>query len=207
MAGKKKLVGGWGINDADYLVKPYVRGKQIRCNYYTTWGDMIRRCYSEKYHTTHPTYIGCSICEEWKYFSNFKSWMEQQDWEEKELDKDLLIKDNKIYSSETCVFISRKLNSFLIDRGNCRGDYPLGVHWDKNANKFMVQCRDGNGNKKYLGVFTCHNEAHEAWRKCKHEIACQYADEQTDPRIAEALRTRFSYEEWYKDKDNTNETN
>ena len=198
MGRKRSLVFGWGINDADYVTESTVDGKRVSCKFYKTWQSMIQRCYSKKFYIQRPTYIGCSVCEEWKYFSNFKQWMEQQDWEGKQLDKDLLIKDNKIYSPTACVFIDRKLNLFLTDRKKSRGDYPIGVCWDKNANKFMAQCNNGKGKPTYLGLFTCPNQAHEAWRKCKHEMACQYADEQTDSRVAEALRNRFSYENWYK---------
>ena len=121
---KKCLVYGVGINDADYRVqenKCYTNnlGKRAtevlwRCPYYDRWYGMIRRCYSERELSRFPTYKGCSVCEEWLTFSNFKSWMEQQDWEGKHLDKDLLIYKNKVYSSETCVFVDYKVNLFII---------------------------------------------------------------------------------------------
>ena len=79
----KKLVYGIGINDADYAVTEWetieVNGKRKKklvwgCPYYRTWKDMLRRCYSTKFQETNPTYIGCSVSDEWLTFSVFKSW-------------------------------------------------------------------------------------------------------------------------------------
>ena len=133
---KNKLVYGVGINDADYIVciyeeLPRTNGKQNqkivwRCPFYSRWMSMLRRCYSKAYQEKQPSYKGCSVCEEWLTFSNFKSWMETQDWEGKQLDKDLLVYKNKIYSPETCVFIDQRLNTFLVKSNKTRGDYPLG---------------------------------------------------------------------------------
>ena len=110
----KKLVCGVGINDADYAVQKletvgYADGKRKQrlvwvCPYYQTWIDMLKRCYSDKLQERQPTYKGCSVSEEWLTFSAFKVWMEKQDFERKQLDKDLLFEGNKVYSAETCVF-------------------------------------------------------------------------------------------------------
>jgi len=186
-----KLVYGVGINDADYTVKPKINGKLVRCPYYQRWADVLKRCYSEKYLKMHPTYIGCETSEEWKIFSKFKAWMEEQDWEGKQLDKDILILGNKLYSVNTCVFVTQNVNSFLTDSAAIRGIYMLGVSWHKAGEKFQAQLRDGEGKNIYLGLFDTELEAHLAWKACKHKLACKLADEQSDPRIAEALRSRF----------------
>ena len=113
MVKPKRLVYGVGINDADYVVQKwetigYVNGKQKQkliwiCPYYSAWKSMLKRCYSSKYQDKRPTYKGCSVSDEWLTFSVFKVWMEKQDWEGKQLDKDLLFEGNKIYSADTCV--------------------------------------------------------------------------------------------------------
>lgn len=198
----KRLIQGVGINDADYLVS--IKGEDGRetiCPYYRAWTGMIVRCYSEKEQLRYPSYKDCTMIPEWLYFSEFKKWMESQDWLGKQLDKDLLVKDNKLYSPQTCVFLSPRLNTFLLDRKNGRGLFPLGVHYRPKLNKFVSQCSNGNGSEEYLGVYSTAEEAHEAWRAFKHKMACEYADQQTDSRVEEALRKRFSYEEWYKDKE------
>lgn len=68
-----------------------------------------------------PSYIGVKVCDEWKYFSNFKKWFDENyrwDLVEKdimvELDKDLFSDDNgKIYIPDTCIFLPRKINAMM----------------------------------------------------------------------------------------------
>lgn len=199
----RKLVYGIGVNDADYVVEKrettvYVDGKRKQktvwsCIYYVKWKDMIGRCYSDKLQEKYPTYRGCSVSAEWHIFSNFKNWMMAQDWEGKQLDKDLLFKGNKIYSAETCVFISPMANKFVNDNGATRGEWLIGVCWNQEKGKFQSQCRNPFTKKnENLGLFTNEQEAHEAWRKRKLELAHLLASEQTDPRVAEALISRYS---------------
>jgi len=192
MRVKKKLVYGVGVNDADYQISPRVGKKRAMCKFYSVWSDMIKRCYSEKYHIKRPTYKGCSVCEEWLIFSNFRTWMIEQDWKGKELDKDLLVNGNKVYSPETCVFVDRPLNLFTTDHAKGRGDHPLGVYVTKNG-YIIGQCSDpfSNNRNTRLGVYRTKDEAHQAWKKRKHELACQLADLQTDERVANALRSRY----------------
>ena len=199
----KKLVCGVGINDADYVVKVWgtigcVGGKQKRklvwvCPYYRVWSDMLVRCYSAKYQEKQPTYRGCSVSEEWLTFSVFKRWMECQDFEGKQLDKDLLFEGNKVYSVETCVFVDGVVNSFTIDCGAARGIHPIGVSWNKEHEKFMARCSNPFTKKKdNLGYFNCPLEAHQVWLKRKLELAHLLAAEQTDERVAKALIDRYT---------------
>lgn len=71
----KKLVYGVGINDANYVVKPTINGKQQWCSFYQAWTGMLERCYSAKWQAKSPTYIGCMVCEEWHSFMSFRAWM------------------------------------------------------------------------------------------------------------------------------------
>ena len=199
----RKLVCGVGTNDSDYAVVEfetigYVNGKQKQkrvweCPYYRAWTNMLQRCYSIKFQERCPTYIGCIVSEEWKTFSNFRAWMITQDWEAKQLDKDLLIEGNKVYSPETCVFVTQTVNSFTTDRVNDRGEWLIGVSWHKGANKFQSKCCNPfTKEQEYLGLFTCEQEAHEAWLKRKLELAHELAEIQEDSRVAEALIDRYS---------------
>ena len=199
---KFKLVYGVGINDADYVVQKWetikVNGKQKQkmvwvCPYYRVWLSMLERCYYAKYQETHPTYKGCSVSEEWLTFSVFKMWMEEQDWCGKQLDKDLLLEGNKVYSKETCVFITHSVNTFTTDCRASRGEWLIGVNRSKGMNKFRSQCRNPFTKKKeHLGYFTCELEAHQAWLKRKLELAHLLAAEQTDSRVAKVLIERYS---------------
>lgn len=199
----KRLVCGVGTNDADYVVQKfeqlgYVDGKRKRrliwsCTYYQTWKNMLERCYSVKQHELRPTYKNCTVADDWLTFSNFKAWMENQDWEGKHLDKDLLFEGNKVYGPETCVFVTQMVNNFTIDSKATRGDLLIGVCWHKKAGKFLAQCNNPFTKKlEQLGLFTTEQEAHEAWRKRKLELAHELAAVQTDPRIAKALIDRYS---------------
>lgn len=189
----RKLVFNVGINDADYVVKPSINGKQITCQFYQTWQNMLQRCYDQRYQYRLPTYIGCYVCAEWLTFSNFKSWMEKQDWQGKELDKDLLIKSNKSYCPGACVFVDSMTNGFIKERDASRGEFPLGVSFSKKRARLEVRCSNPFTKKlENLGLFTCPDEAHQAWRKRKHELACQLAGLQTDKRVADALRNRYA---------------
>ena len=189
------FVHGVGVNDANYVVNPMVNGKKIHCPFYKAWTNMLRRCYDANLHSKYPTYKGCSVTEEWYSFSEFKSWMEQQDWKDKHLDKDVLIEGNKLYSQSACAFVSAGLNNFLTSNTSDRGQWPIGVSCHKRDKSFRAKCQNPfNGKCEHLGCFDTPEEAHEAWRKRKHELACIYADQQTDQRIANALRTRFAPE-------------
>lgn len=199
----KKLVYGVGINDAGYVVQRretigYVNGKRKEkqvwvCPYYIAWVNMLSRCYSVKFQERNPTYKGCGVSDEWLTFSNFKSWMEKQNWEGNQLDKDLLFEGNKIYSAETCVFVTRLVNMFTKDQAAARGEWLIGVCWTKRDGKFIAQCSNPFTKKiEKLGYFDCEQEAHETWLKRKLELAHELAAIQTDPRVAKALIDRYS---------------
>ena len=192
---RAKFVCGVGINDADYNISRSLDGRIIwRCPFYVVWSSMLVRCYSEKEKLRLPTYKDCKVCDEWLIFSNFKAWMETQDWEGKDLDKDLLKEGNKVYSPEICIFVDHKINTFVLHHGNGSGQYMIGVHLHKKLNKFRARCCNPfNGKQESLGLFTTELEAHLAWKARKHQLACQLADSNycNDGRLAEALRTRY----------------
>lgn len=113
---RRKLVAGVGLNDSEEPVVKFHMDKGSRklvwrCPYYSKWSNMIQRCYSDN---APKPYWFVEVCEEWLTFSNFKKWMERQDWEGKELDKDL--KGNGfLYSPESCCFISQRTNTLMIE--------------------------------------------------------------------------------------------
>jgi len=167
----RSSVYGIGINDADYRVvkQECINGKSRQtwmCPFYRKWKDMLKRCYSKRFHESRPTYKGCTVCEEWLTFSNFKSWMEKQDWEGKHLDKDLLIEDNKVYSPETCIFISPEVNTF-IEWGTNKRSLPRGVCWCKDKNKYRAFGKGGNNKTIYLGQSNDFIECHLFWVEYK----------------------------------------
>ena len=204
-----KLVWGVGVNDLGYRVLAMEEvtkngGKRIRksvfiCKYYAAWKNMLERCYSKKYLESKPSYIGTSVCSEWLYATAFKKWMEQQDWHGKCLDKDIVVPRSRLYSPETCAFVLPATNSFVVARDASRGAYPIGVHLYKRTGKYQALCQNlFTGKKEHLGYFSTPEEAHESWRKRKHELAQLVAATESDPRIVQALKKRYSFDEWYK---------
>ncbi len=204
-----KLTFGVGVNDLGYRVhvQEYVTkngGKGIwksvfRCKYYAVWKSMLERCHSKKYLESRPSYIGTSVCSEWVYATAFRKWMEQQDWHGKCLDKDIIVPGSKLYSPETSAFVLQETNNFVTARGASRGDYPTGVSLYKHTGKYIARCQNlFTGKREHLGYFSTPEEAHEAWRKCKHGLAQLVATTESDIRVVEALKKRYSFEEWYK---------
>ena len=174
---KRQLVYDVGINDADYVVKPRINGKMVTCPFYRKWTDMLQRCYNPKFQAKCPTYVGCTVAEVWLTFSNFKAWMEKQDWEGKHLDKDLLDPGNKVYGPENCVFVSGHINTLLTDNAANRGAYPQGVNFDKPTGKYKAQCSVG-GRSKHLGRFTTIAEAESTYLTFKSGIIAEAAHDQ-----------------------------
>jgi hypothetical protein len=120
--------------------------------------------------------------------------MENQIWEEKELDKDLLVYGNKVYGPETCVFIDRKINVFLPEYKAKRGVYPTGVSLDKSMPEKPYRSRCNSvvtGKTEYLGHYKTPEEAHQVWLAYKLEQAYILAAEQTDERVAKALIAKY----------------
>lgn len=194
----QKLVYGVGINDANYKVtiveelEP-VNGKRRqrevwRCPFYSAWKNILTRCYSQVEQNRRPSYIGCTVCEEWLSFMNFKAWMETQDWENKSLDKDLLFDDNKIYSPETCVFIDKGLNSFLAKPK--KSTTMVGTTLYKKYGTYISRIFH-NGEQLSLGVYSTQLEAHRKWQEKKIEIFDEYIEiYKNDEKIKKALNRK-----------------
>lgn len=161
----RKLIYGFGVNDADYVTQPNDRSK--RCPIFDKWHSMIRRCYSEDSLEKYPLYTDVEVDIEWKYFSQFKIWMESQNWKGMTLDKDWL-GNGKLYSQNTCRFIPQELNSFLSE--NLVTEYPGASLKFLNGREkpYVSQCMV-NGKKKHLGVFHSALDAHRAWQIAKLE--------------------------------------
>lgn len=157
-----------GINDSSFQTSAHINGNQVKHRAYSTWKHMLGRCYSKKCQDKQKTYIGCSVCDEWLVFSNFYSWWKENHVDGWELDKDLLISGNKIYSPDRCLYVPVSLNLSTVLRDSARGDYPLGVYFCKG--KFKAQIGNGVGSRIFLGYYTSMLDAHKAWLDAKLEI-------------------------------------
>jgi len=188
----KKLIYGVGINDADYHVAQSVNGKIVKCEYYARWHNMLQRCYDTKWLARYKTYEGCAVCDEWLTFSNFKRWMEQQDWRGNFLDKDIIDAAKKIYSPSTCRFVCRVTNNFLLDSKSARGDHPIGVSFHKRSGKYYAYCKNPFTKRlEHLGVFLSESSAHHAWRIRKFRLAIEVAKMQKHEEIAKGIINKY----------------
>jgi hypothetical protein len=166
-----KLVEGIGINDAPFVVAPTIINKRVTHPAYSTWKNMLNRCYNSKFKDSRPSYIGVTCCDEWLLFTNFAKWFKDNYIEGYHLDKDLLVKDNMIYAPDTCIFCPPEINTFIILSGSIRGDHPLGV--SSHREKFQAKIRK-DGVMKHLGYFNTKEEAHREWQKAKLEQAIAF---------------------------------
>lgn len=198
---KKGILLGIGINDADYPVKPTINGKVVTCPFYMTWHSMIYRAYCPKLHSRNPTYEGTTVDPSWHYFMTFRAWMMTQDWEGKCLDKDLLVSGNKSYSEDTCIFITKEVNMFLVESSpRTRGEWPLGVYWNKRQEVFFAQCGNRKNNGGYVGLFNTAEAAHEAYLNRKWELAQILAEKQQDNRVRDAILKRYEVKSEIRNK-------
>lgn len=189
---------GVGINDADYVIAPKVSGRQVVCHFYSTWKSMFVRSYSKKYHSKQPTYVECSVADDWHRFSEFRKWMINQAWDGMALDKDILCFGNLVYSSETCVFVPRFVNNcFAV--GSRKG-MPFGVcapeKMKESPRPFSACGSDRYGKTIHLGHYSSAKYAHAAWQVYKIQSMRECLDKYSstanaDARVSTAIAERI----------------
>ena len=160
---------------------------------YDLWHSMLQRCYSDNSKKKRPTYEGCECSENFKSYEYFYEWCHSQigfgveGWH---LDKDLLVKGNKVYSEDSCVFLPSEINSLLTKRTASRGEYLIGVHWHNASKAFVAQVNKNKGKPEHLGYFKTEIEAFNAYKKAKEAFVKEQAEkwkDQIDERAYEAL--------------------
>ena len=160
---------------------------------YKLWTSMLVRCYSDNSKKKNPTYEGCEVSNNFKSYEYFYEWCNKQvgfGVEGFELDKDLLIKGNKVYSEDSCVFIPTEINSLLVKRENMRGKYLIGVHWCNTKKVFVAQVSRNKGMQEHLGLFKTEIEAFNTYKTAKEAFVKEQANKwksQIDDRAYEAL--------------------
>jgi len=141
---------------------------------YSVWNDMFKRCYSKE--INHKTYKDCYIDKNWYNFQNFAKWYEDN-WKDYmigwHLDKDVLFKGNKIYSSKTCVFVPVSINSLFTKRQNKRGILPIGVI--KKGFMYAAQITKNNVHINIDSLSTP-EEAFQAYKAAKEEHIKEVAE-------------------------------
>lgn len=154
--------------------------KNKKSRSYLAWQNMLNRCYNEDYHKGKPTYLGCAVDPVWLNYQNFRVWFESQFGCGEvgyQLDKDILIKGNKIYSPETCCLVPSYINSVMSTCRGGRGLLPIGVTMNRDRYGASVSKRS---KRISLGTYDTPEEAHKAYAKGKEDyikylVECEYS--------------------------------
>ena len=170
---QRKPLQGVGILDID--TSTHIDNATAKA--YNAWSAMILRCYTKKssLREKYSAYLGCYVCDEWLYFSNFKHWFDKNHIEGYALDKDILVKGNKVYSPQTCCFVPQKINNIFSSHKRKRGKYPIGVIKVVCGNKIMYRAQmsyispNGKRKNKILGVFNTISDAFTAYKQEKEQ--------------------------------------
>ena len=159
---------------------------------YEDWYSMLRRCFDVNQKTVQESYKDVTVKENWHNFQNFAKWATTQlgfgnkGWH---LDKDLLVKHNRIYSEDTCVYIPPEINSFI--KRKRINDLPIGVDLVSRAGgiRYRAQSRE-NGSNIHLGDFVTKELAFYAYKNHKEMLAKRLANKwkgSIDERAYQAL--------------------
>tara|TARA_R110001632_G_scaffold37039_1_gene93693 strand:- start:22 stop:681 length:660 start_codon:yes stop_codon:yes gene_type:complete len=129
---------------------------------YVAWHDMIVRCYSQKKLMNSPTYINCTVCDEWRNFQSFAEWFSKNHIKGFQLDKDIKVSGNKIYKPDACCFVSPAENISTARAKSYSVKSPSGdVVSVYNMREF---CRGNNLNPSYMAsVCKGNKKSHKGW--------------------------------------------
>lgn len=191
----RKLVHGVGFNDQTHVAK---QEDGTYAKSYRLWTKMLGRCYSPSIHKDFPTYIACEVSENFKSYTFFKEWCDKQVGYDEfddcgaafQLDKDILVKGNKVYSEDTCCFVPKRVNNLLVTSKTRRGEHPVGCHVAVGGKKYLVHITDDKKTRTYLGGFATAIEAFSVYKNAKEKIIKRTANEwkdRIDERVYQAL--------------------
>lgn len=160
----KKQKSAVGINDYDKILEGDARVA------YGVWSDILERCYDEEKRYKHESYIGCTIEESWKRFSVFYKWWTENYIDGFCIDKDILVKGNRVYGPDTCCFVPHEINAFFIRGNKKRKTLPPGVYLFRNG-KYVARISNGSRVNKHLGYYDNVEDAYLAFKAAKKERA------------------------------------
>lgn len=187
----KRLVHGVGNNDV-----PGSWGK----HYYIVWKHMLDRCVNSDKKKQYVTYQNVTFVPEWKDLSNFKAWYDTQgNVKGMHLDKDIKFPGNKVYGPDTCMFVTKELNLFFTLRQNHRGQYPLGVTYNKKHKKYYAQIKVGGSRLvQYLGTYDTPEKAYSVYSdRKKEEFDRRFLQPETNPVMKSILLNVYNNFEEY----------
>lgn len=174
------------------------RVNKVQTESYVRWGNMMRRCrQGSAFQSKNPSYIGCSTSDTFADFQLFTDWHVRQvgyGASNYQLDKDILLAGNRVYSGDVCVLVPSQLNNFLLDHRGARGKWPQGVCYNTQNGKFVAQI-SGDSKRKHLGYYFTVDAAEEAYKIAKEAEARDWYERLlkrefvVDERVIERMRT------------------
>lgn len=151
---------------------------------YASWKSMLMRCYDKNFQQVNSSYKVCTVCDEWHNFQNFAKWYDNNYYEVKgqimNLDKDIIMKNNKLYSPETCVFVPKPINNMFTKSIATRGQLPVGVFFNKNLSKMYFSQCSNRGEQITIGYFDTLVDAFQAYKEYKEKLIKDIAKEYQD---------------------------
>lgn len=163
---------------------------------YQHWSSMLARTIDKSYKENFPSYKDASVCEEWLSFQVFAAWCHTQENFQREdfvLDKDVLMKGNKHYSPDTCMFMPYKINGLFTKADSRRGDYPIGVYFAAKNSK-LGACLRVRGKNVHLGFFVDEQDAFNSYKKAKEKYIQDMAEEFKEVISEKCYKALYDYE-------------
>ena len=133
---------------------------------YSKWANMMQRCYDEETHKRKPYYASCTAEIEWHNFSNYREWHKENAMGNMkvDLDKDILIRGNTVYGSDTCTLVSHFTNTvFETTRG-----IDTNIAYNNTTGKYDVTMSI-LGKRKDVGSFDSEEEARQGFIDYKQD--------------------------------------
>lgn len=169
-------------------------GKSIK--EYMLWKGILQRCYDSKFQERCKTYEGVTLSDNFKSYQYFIDWCNNQigfDLEGWQLDKDILVKGNKVYSEDTCCFVPKEINMLFTKGDSKRGNYPIGVSYDQQASNFRSDIRM-YGKNSGLGYFKTSEAAFLAYKEAKEVHIKNLANKWKDKLDVRVYRALVNYQ-------------
>ena len=183
----RQLIYGVGVNDV--MIPEFSKTRTYR-----TWGGMIRRT-GKRDPNMHnfDSYKDCNLDPRWYKLSVFKEWIEQwDDYENKEIDKDILIPGNKDYGPDSCLMVRPFVNLWFKPNA-AKGDLPRGVSWNpawrrgKSPNPYRAQITPIGGKRTGLGYYSTVEKASTVFESARKEQLKILIETETDLKVKNAL--------------------
>lgn len=170
-------------------------------NLWRAWVRMLERCVGDR--VKNPSYEGCTFDESWVNCQSFIEWGILQKGHDRlesngktwQLDKDILVNGNRVYSPETCVFVPNEINTHFkdVEKGK-DGYYGVNEIEPKHPNAkrgWVARCCNVKKEREYLGFYDNPTDAYIAYRTRKIEVMSDLADKwkgEVDERVINSLQ-------------------